>query len=58
MSKLAVRKGVTDFPNAAETILSSVLIKPPLTEDERALIAEYVRQLSDEVERWNKRRDS
>lgn len=42
MLGVAFRREVLDFVMASETILSSVLIKPPLTADERALIAEYV----------------
>ena len=48
-----IRKEVLDFVKASETILSSVLIKPALTQDERALISEYIRYLSDYERAWN-----
>ncbi|HET9961095.1 MAG TPA: hypothetical protein VFQ34_02050 [Nitrospiraceae bacterium] len=53
MLTLRIRKEVLDFINASETILSSVLIKPPLTQEERGLIAEYLRYLSDVKQPWN-----
>jgi hypothetical protein len=55
MLGVGFRREVLDFVKASETILSSVLIKPPLTPDERALIAEYVSFLSQSTEQWNDR---
>jgi hypothetical protein len=50
---LSIRKEVLEFVKASEMILSSVLIQPPLNQDERALIAEYVRHFSDTKQPWN-----
>jgi hypothetical protein len=49
----AIRKEVVEFAKASETILSSVLISPPLSDHECALIAEYVRYLGDLNQPWN-----
>jgi hypothetical protein len=54
MPAVPIRKEVLEFLSASETILSSVLIKPPLTKDERDLITEYVKQLSAQTEQWKK----
>jgi hypothetical protein len=49
-----IRREVVEFVDASQAILSSALLKPFLTEDERSLIAEYVHQLTQEVGRWKR----
>ena len=43
---LTIRKEVTDFVRSTETLLSPILLKPDLTQEECDLIAEYVKMLS------------
>ena len=51
---LQVRQEVREFVDAAEILLAPVLLASPLTEEECALIREYVMSMSHARHPWSK----
>ncbi len=51
---VSVRKEIEDFILATEALLSPILLKPDLTQEECDLIAEYVKTLSQSKRPWSK----
>ena len=51
---IQVRKEVKNFIQATETLLSPIMLKPDLTQEECDLIAEYVKMLSLSKHPWSR----